>query len=808
MISYDALRTILTMSITGSVIAVILFALKPLIRNRMPKTTQYYLWLVVLAALVVPISRLVILPDTVPYIPTISKTVDWYVADNGVIHDRVTPYQRIDENGFIGIPESSMAEVEAIVPDPWIPEAIDWFRLIHSLGVIGYFAFVACSYAAFTSRMKRRNTEATANEKDILAELCGNRRPPHLCRNQLAATPMLIGLFRPEIILPDKEYSDTQLRSVLLHELTHLRRKDVLVKWLTVIVTAIHWFNPIVWFVRREIDRACEMACDETVIRNLDTDGKQNYGETLIYVAADSKTPHAVLSTTMCEEKKALKERLGAIMKSKKHTRLAIILSAVLILAVGGTAIALGAGWAAIPDEPPNITIRTEGAYENTAIDWVAGKNKWNNAVYDREDTFVELMNRYRSVSNLPYVRNGENITITFDGAIPNNVTLTEYILREDGREKYNSSGKEYEIRFSGMNRRSSFVVEPNFATALSSNSNDYLPGNTIKGYRLVASWGANECEYGFIIRGDAAMTFTFESPAATFSPRKWVDYEVNDNSFWAASYDLMLDEFPDVLFTWTANGITATHDNSTNELFMGMPVWNVYLADLNGDGLPEFCGTVSLGSGIVDTRIVVHDYANERTYDLSDRMLYDYHLSLENGQLLVKQYDYMNIDGIGEPRGIGSMAIIDGELVVFGIDRIFANADPLPTTPPYEIGKVSAITNGREYEPDEHFLYSMQLTENGLLSADGVPMPFEEFFASLSEIYYAEDFQVVISGSDISTINYTLYDDRFNSVYSREREFLPPVENGVYLLCVDVTWSNDGTQEYIGLRYVFKIRV
>jgi len=118
----------------------------------------------------------------------------------------------------------------------------------------------------------------------------------------------------------------------------------VLVKWLSVLTCAIHWFNPIVWFVRREIDRACELSCDEAVIRTLDKDGKQNYGDTLIYVAADAKTPHAVLSTTMCEEKKALKERLGAIMKSKKHTRIAIVLSAVLIITACGTAVALGAG--------------------------------------------------------------------------------------------------------------------------------------------------------------------------------------------------------------------------------------------------------------------------------------------------------------------------------------------------------------------------------------------------------------------------------------------------------------------------------
>jgi hypothetical protein len=109
-------------------------------------------------------------------------------------------------------------------------------------------------------------------------------------------------------------------------------------------VTGVQTCALPIWLVRREIDRACELSCDEAVIRNLDADGKQNYGDTLIYVAADSKTPHAVLSTTMCEEKKALKERLGAIMQSRKHSKLSAVISLILFFTIVGSAAVLGAG--------------------------------------------------------------------------------------------------------------------------------------------------------------------------------------------------------------------------------------------------------------------------------------------------------------------------------------------------------------------------------------------------------------------------------------------------------------------------------
>ena len=335
------LRTVLIMSLSGSIVAALLFALKPLIRDRLPKSVQYYLWLVVIAALLVPVSTFIKLPGTAntQMIVTPSDMVDRYVisAEEEKTHfsQNMPMYSATDHDEY-------MREVK-LIRSP-ISSIVTVFMCIYPLGALIVLLYYIISFKVFIGIYRRRNCEANADERTLLAELCDNCRAPLLCRNSLVATPMLMGALHYMIILPDREYTNEQLRAVLLHELTHLRRKDMLMKWLSVFVTALHWFNPVVWLVRREIDRACEFSCDEAVIRNLDADGKQNYGETLLYVAADTKTPHAVLSTTMCEEKKALKQRLFAIMKSKKHTRLTIIVSVMLLVVIVGAAIALGAG--------------------------------------------------------------------------------------------------------------------------------------------------------------------------------------------------------------------------------------------------------------------------------------------------------------------------------------------------------------------------------------------------------------------------------------------------------------------------------
>jgi len=121
-----------------------------------------------------------------------------------------------------------------------------------------------------------------------------------------------------------------------------MKRFDIAVKWLSLLACAMHWFNPLVWVARREIDRVCELSCDEAVIHNMDVQDKQSYGDTLIDLSSNTKIPLPVLSTTMHVEKRAIKERLTSIMKSKKYTKLTIIISLLVLLAAVLTACTLG----------------------------------------------------------------------------------------------------------------------------------------------------------------------------------------------------------------------------------------------------------------------------------------------------------------------------------------------------------------------------------------------------------------------------------------------------------------------------------
>jgi len=139
----------------------------------------------------------------------------------------------------------------------------------------------------------------------------------------------------------------------------------------------------------------------------------------------------------------------------------------------------------------------------------------------------------------------------------------------------------------------------------------------------------------------------------------KWIDYFGTDEMPRNESKELALTEFPGVTFKWTSEKVTA----GEKELFCGMPVWNVYLTDLTNDGKPEFCATVSLGSGIIDNRVIVFDYVTDKEYQLSDRMYYDYFLRLDNGKLMVTQTDYLN----SKPLVTAELRLENGEIFRFG---------------------------------------------------------------------------------------------------------------------------------------------
>lgn len=122
----------------------------------------------------------------------------------------------------------------------------------------------------------------TVQHYNRAGDLLGLDRRPRLLRCPGLAAPMLAGLFRPALLLPEGEQEPKALRCALLHELTHYRRRDVWLKALALWVNTLHWFNPVMWYMVRLVERDTELACDEGVLRLLPPEEHAAYGRTIL----------------------------------------------------------------------------------------------------------------------------------------------------------------------------------------------------------------------------------------------------------------------------------------------------------------------------------------------------------------------------------------------------------------------------------------------------------------------------------------------------------------------------------------------
>ncbi len=209
---------------------------------------------------------------------------------------------------------------------------------------------------------------ALLDQLAVTADLIGIGRTEELCVNPLVSSPMLVGYRHPCIVLPDADVQEKDFQYIVMHELTHYKRRDIWYKWLVQFVVCLHWFNPFVNIMSREIDRACEFACDEAVVAKMGYNYAAEYGETLLNVMAAGGTYREPLAAvTMSANKELLRERLGAIMSFKKKTKEVGMITAALTVGIVLGVVFIGV-YPASASEPDKAGMPVTDSVEGTVL--------------------------------------------------------------------------------------------------------------------------------------------------------------------------------------------------------------------------------------------------------------------------------------------------------------------------------------------------------------------------------------------------------------------------------------------------------
>lgn len=153
-------------------------------------------------------------------------------------------------------------------------------------------------------------------------------------RSYIVTTPMIIGILNPIIIFPRNFDCNYKLEPVIIHELTHYKRKDLLFKIIQLVIVTINWFNPIVYVMNNMFEKWCEISCDEIVAENMSYCKRKEYGETILNIIERNSIVPNSLCFYLCNDKRYIKRRLMMMLNIKKDSKFKKIFGIVLVSAI------------------------------------------------------------------------------------------------------------------------------------------------------------------------------------------------------------------------------------------------------------------------------------------------------------------------------------------------------------------------------------------------------------------------------------------------------------------------------------------
>ena len=414
------------------------------------------------------------------------------------------------------------------------------------------------------------------------------RYKDNIFQSENVSFPFVLGIIKPRIYLPFK-MNGQYLEHVVAHEQAHICRKDHWWKPLGFLLLMIHWFNPLMWLAYVLLCRDIELACDEKVIKELGNEQRGDYTQALV---ACSVNRRMIAACPLTFGEVGVKERVKSVMNYKKPAFWVIIISVIVCVGVA-------------------VCFLTNPKQDSYTLRIVVPAGSQEKFVYTDEEV--------STIRNSIKIWSGDGLGDTEVLLSPvNKTTETRYTAT------YLTHGMPVEF---DAEKDTWFKIGVNMQNSTNEDIIVYVEVENVE-VRIVD-------EINSVI--------------------KWFDYTENPSAMDDES-TINLPIYPDVTFSYNQAQIIASKNFDTSELtdhtilITGMPIWNAYFADLTGDDYPEICATYTFGSGIIDSRIIIYDYAKGSSYELSDRGYFDFTLRLNeaDGYLYVDKTKY-NTDELVE---------------------------------------------------------------------------------------------------------------------------------------------------------------
>lgn len=279
---------IVNMSISAGWIVLAVLILRLLLKKA-PKWITVLLWGIVAFRLICPFS----IESALSLIPS-AQTINPEYALNSVEIDSGIP---IIDNTINPIISGAMVTVQ--------PEKdINFFHIIMpylaGIWLVGIFALLLYTVISYV-RLKKKIGTAVLYKDNIF-------------QSENVISPFVLGIIKPKIYLPFN-MTDSDMENVVAHEQAHIKRKDHLWKPLGFLLLTIHWFNPLMWVGYIMLCKDIELACDEKVVKNLDTEQRADYSKALLSCSVNRRM---IAACPIAFGEVGVKSRIKTVLNYKK----------------------------------------------------------------------------------------------------------------------------------------------------------------------------------------------------------------------------------------------------------------------------------------------------------------------------------------------------------------------------------------------------------------------------------------------------------------------------------------------------------
>ena len=333
---------VLYMSIISIFVGTFILAIRKTLDKKISPKWKCHIWLLLMVSLIVPIkfqiqntyksTEIISIAGLIEPIQNIANTTNINTKEENNLNSELNPNDKeinSEESIENKLTHKNIA-LNIIIPIIWIT----------GITLNGMLLILGNIKINNNLKGKKYNDHQLDELIEESKKAIGVKAKVNIILQNFKQTPAIIGIFNPKILITNEFLlqDERTKKYIIMHELSHYKRKDLIFNYALLLITILHWFNPFIWVFFKKIRQDIELATDEMVLNKLNESEKKEYGRTLINslkIFQNEKYTAKLLCVT--DDSKNMERRIKMLKLSQKFkkNKLPIAIVSIIVIIIG-----------------------------------------------------------------------------------------------------------------------------------------------------------------------------------------------------------------------------------------------------------------------------------------------------------------------------------------------------------------------------------------------------------------------------------------------------------------------------------------